>query len=389
MGVALAATSVALAADITCPNRPTEDCVGTRKADTLTGTSQVDRMEGRGGIDTMQARGGRDSLLGGNGDDEVSAGAGNDPSVEGGVGDDTLRGGYGDDAYVFGNGWNADSIPADGESTGMGTDTLDFSSLGESLDVDLDPTSPGRLHQVFSDAGGGMLNFPAEVEIENVKGGRDDDVVRGNSSTNQLEGNGGNDRLEGRKRNDDLSGNQGADAFKGGPGDDALNGGGLTDLTGNDVYIFEEDWGNDTITDDAGTDRLVFGNNLTSAVTINLAASDTGVEVSSGIETEDCDVEVSSGINTVDWSSTVLIESATGGTEDDFMCGNGSKNTLNGQGGNDTIDVANGETDAVDTVDCGPGTDTVTVDATSTLDGQVPIDNQENCDTVIKDPISD
>jgi Ca2+-binding RTX toxin-like protein len=391
MAVALAAaTGVALAADIRCPNRPTGDCVGTRKADTMTGTSRDDHMDGRSGIDTMQARGGRDTLLGGDGDDEVSAGAGNDPSVEGEAGDDTLRGGYGNDTYVFDKGWNADSIPADGDGTGMGADTLDFSSLGESLDVDLDPTTAGRLYQVFSDAGHGMLNFPVEVEIENVKGGRDDDVIRGNPLTNQLEGRGGNDRLEGREGNDDLSGGGGADAFKGGPGNDALNGGDLTDLVGNDIYIFEDDWGEDTITDDAGTDRLVFGNNLASSVTINLAASDTGVEVSSVINTDDCDVEVSSGINTVDWPSTVVIENATGGTADDFLCGNDSKNTLNGQGGNDTIDVANGETDAVDTVDCGPGTDdTVTVDATSAPDGAVRIDTQEHCETVIEDLIGD
>ena len=172
-----------------------------------------------------------------------------------------------------------------------------------------------------------------------------------------------------------------------------LNGGDVTDVIDGDVYIFQDGWGEDRITDAAGTDRLFFGE-LTSPVTVDLAASDT-------------DVEASSGANTVDWPSTVAIESATGGTANDVLRGDDSGNTLNGQGGddtisggdgmdtvsgdspglsnltgNDTIDVADG--DSGDTVDCGPGTDVMDVDASSGPDGTVRLDTdiKDNCETV-------
>jgi len=173
-----------------------------------------------------------------------------------------------------------------------------------------------------------------------------------------------------------------------------LNGGDVTDVIDGDVYIFQDGWGEDCITDAAGTDRLFFGE-LTSPVTVDLAASDT-------------DAEASSGANTVDWPSTVAIESATGGTANDVLRGDDSGNTLNGQGGddtisggdgmdtvsgdspglsnltgNDTIDVADG--DPGDTVDCGPGTDVVDVDASSgPEEGTVRLDTdiKDDCETV-------
>jgi hypothetical protein len=83
------------------------------------------------------------------------------------------------------------------------------------------------------------------------------------------------------------------------------------------------------------------------------------------------------------------VENTTGGTAADLLYGNGSVNTFNGPGGEDTIDVADGN--ARDTVDCGPGTNTLTIDATPGLDGPISIDtyNQENCETITKELISD
>ena len=152
----LVASGVALAADITCPNIGNL-CIGTNKADTMTGTNQDDVMKGRGGGDTMQARGSGDRLFGGGGNDEVSAGSGDDSligdslagdSLGGGAGDDSLSGEYGDDTYFFSDGWGADRIAEDGEGAGMGTDTLDFSSLPKPLDINL-VSNPDR-DEVFS-----------------------------------------------------------------------------------------------------------------------------------------------------------------------------------------------------------------------------------------------
>jgi Ca2+-binding RTX toxin-like protein len=203
-------------------------------------------------------------------------------------------------------------------------------------------------------------------------------------------------------------GGLGADNFKGGVGDDALNGGGEV-IDGDDLYIFEVGWGNDSITDPAGTDRLFFGDlPATSPVTVDLAA---------GTATD--------GTNTVTWSPHVIeniIENATGGIAGDIIHGNASDNTLNGQGGNDTmygregndtmygrdgndkmfggsgldtvygdhpnfstetgddtIDVADGVEDPGDTVDCGPGDDTVYADEDPS--GNMALVDQVNLDT--------
>ena len=330
----LVASGVAMAADITCPNIGNL-CIGTNKADTMTGTNQDDVMKGRGGGDTMQARGSGDRLFGGGGNDEVSAGSGDDSligdslvgdSLGGGAGDDSLSGGYGDDTYFFSDGWGADRIAEDGEGAGMGTDTLDFSSLPKPLDINL-VSSPDR-DEVFSVlSGAGMLNFPATVEIERVKGGKERDVVRGNDAPNVFTGESGNDSLYGRDDDDVLTGGLGADALGGGPGTDTLEGG-----VDSDIYVFQDDWGSDSITDAApGTDRLFFGE-LTRSVTVELASGE-------AYETTFDSFELSP--NRVNWTPGA-IGSVTGGTADD------------------TIDVADG--DGGDTVDCGPGTDTVFFD---------------------------
>ncbi len=374
----MVASGVALAAEIRCPNSIGNRCIGTNEADTMTGTNQDDDIVGLGGADKMVARGGADTLFGGGGSDDISAGPGNDPSVNGGTGDDLLSGESGDDTYVFrvrGN-WGADRIPIGGEGAGMGTDELGFALLTDSLDIEL-VSSPDR-DEVASDAG--MLNFPPVVEIEDVSGGTARDVIRGNDSPNRLSGKGGNDELVGRGGDDALSGGQGADALDGGEGIDELNGG-----IGNDAYLFQNGWGEDSITDDAmsgGTDRLFFGG-LTSPVKIDLTASD-GVEVSSGADPT---------LNTVGWPAESEIENATGGTDNDDLRGNQSDNTLNGQGGDDTIsggggndtisggdgedtiDVADGDLLIGDTVDCGPGTDTVDADAVDEV-------NRSSCETV-------
>ncbi len=367
---------VALAANIDC--QAGTACLGIEKADTMTGTNQADDMSGLGGGDTMRGRDGGDVLSGGEGNDDVYAGSGNDPSIEGGAGDDSLTGGAGDDSYVFGQRWGADTITSGEDS---GEDTLDFSSLLGSLDVDLN-SSAGR-DEVYSRAG--MLNFPSVVKIENVEGGKARDVLRGNDASNSFFGNGGNDSLVGGDNDDALFGGLGADAFTGGPDNDALTCSDVSDVIDGDVYIFQDGWGQDSITDAAGINRLLFGE-LTTSVTVNLA---TGT--------------ATSGTNTVTWTPLGIenttggsaIESVTGGTAADFLYGNGSVNTLKGQGGDDTIDVAerNPEVpgsvgDPGDTVDCGPGLlDTVYVDAiqdpvTGTI---TPIDSwSSNCETAIK-----
>jgi hypothetical protein len=97
----LLACGVALAAEITCPNRSGNLCVGTADEDTMTGRDTTDVMRVRGGNDTMRALAEIDTLSGQRGDD-------------------ILSGGEGDDTYVVVDQGGSDRIPEGGESGGDG-----------------------------------------------------------------------------------------------------------------------------------------------------------------------------------------------------------------------------------------------------------------------------
>jgi Ca2+-binding RTX toxin-like protein len=231
----VAASSVTLAANIKCPNVPgTNQCAGTSGDDTMTGTDEADNMNGLGGGDTMLARGG-------------------------------------DDTYAFSPDWGSDRIPADGEDAGMGTDTLDFSLLVEPLDVDLVSNADrDEVYSVFS--GAGTLNFPATVEMENVRGGQARDVVRGNDVSNLFYGVVGNDSLYGRGGDDRLEGGLGADALIGGADNDVLRGGlGVDTVYGDNPEVPAEkgddeidvrDGQEDTVDCGPGTDRVFFDESI-------------------------------------------------------------------------------------------------------------------------------
>lgn len=203
----VAASSVALANDIDC--KVGVPCVGTPEADTMTGTPEADTMKGLGGGDTMLGRGG-------------------------------------DDTYAFGPDWGSDRIPADGEDADMGTDTLNFSLLVAPLDVDLvSSAARDEVYSVFS--GAGTLNFPATVQIEDVKGGQARDVVRGNGVSNLFNGRAGNDSLYGRDGDDRHNGGLGADALVGGADNDVLKGGLGADTVYGDNPEVPTETGDDTI----------------------------------------------------------------------------------------------------------------------------------------------
>ena len=174
--------------------------------DQLFGGAGNDLLWGGGGSDTLDGGTGNDQLDGGQGDDALSGGEGDDQLL-GGVGNDTLSGGAGDDTLVAGDG--NDSL-----SGGAGVDVLDAGAGNDTLD-----------------------------------------------------GGSGNDTLDGDEGDDTLYGGEGADALYGGFGSDVLSGGAgndtLAGAQGNDRYLFNLDWGMDTIQGmaaaDAGHDVIEFG----------------------------------------------------------------------------------------------------------------------------------
>jgi Ca2+-binding RTX toxin-like protein len=77
-----------------------------------------DRLYGGAGNDFIDAGGGNDTALGGAGDDDIGGGAGDDTlygdngddMLDGGAGNDVLKGGVGVDTFVYGPGYEADTI---------------------------------------------------------------------------------------------------------------------------------------------------------------------------------------------------------------------------------------------------------------------------------------
>jgi Ca2+-binding RTX toxin-like protein len=256
-----------------------ENLVGTAYGDRLRGNGLANRLEGGNGNDTLSGGAGNDTLIGGGIDDDVLDGGdgndllqgsgrgsvasyataaagvtvnlqfgtaqdtggagidtvqgfnhlqgsayadvltGNDSNniLTGGNGSDIVRGGGGSDTLLGGNGndsldggaWGGDRL--DG---GVGTDVANFTGGPTGLVVDL------ALGTSTSDEGGNVL-----IDIENVLGSANADVLRGNSLANVLDGVAGNDTLGGGDGNDTLRGGVGDDVIDGGAGNDRIEGG--------------------------------------------------------------------------------------------------------------------------------------------------------------------
>jgi Ca2+-binding RTX toxin-like protein len=214
----LVATSVAMAAVITCPTaqNPPGTCRGTANADTMTGTNGTfrgapgDIIDSFRGGDTLNARKANDTLRGGQGTD----------TLNGGLGDDKLDGGEDSDTYLFEDGWGEDTITG-GEVHGY--DTLDFSKLSQNVRVDGYPNQTAPSHYIASSVGDRLTwGFPT-VQIENIRGGAGDDFFNGTNGSNNFSGAEGHDYLNGRDGNDRLTGGAGPDVFYGEAGDDIIN----------------------------------------------------------------------------------------------------------------------------------------------------------------------
>lgn len=163
----------------------------------LTAADRLDVSFGSEGDDVIVGNAWGDSIEGAQGDDEISGGASDDVLI-GGFGGDVLHGDAGNDTLAGGN----------------GSDQL----LG-GIDDDL----------VFGEIG--------------------NDTLYGGSGGDQLFGGDGNDRLFGGVGFDTLEGGIGTDRLRGDTGNDLLTGG-----ADRDFFVFDDDFGNDRITD--FTDRV-------------------------------------------------------------------------------------------------------------------------------------
>ncbi|NER83933.1 MAG: calcium-binding protein, partial [Leptolyngbya sp. SIO1D8] len=153
-----------------------------------------------------------DLILGNNEINVLEGGAGND-AIHSFAGADTLDGGEGIDTALF--------------------------TAGGGVTVDLDEA--GNATSSFGDT---LISF------ENINGsGTGNDNISGNSGANVLNGQGGDDTLNGEGGTDTLLGGAGNDVLIGGADVDVLTGG-----TGFDTFRFEDNSGNDQVTDFVFTD---------------------------------------------------------------------------------------------------------------------------------------
>jgi Ca2+-binding RTX toxin-like protein len=298
--------------------------VGTEVTD---GTNTVDIagdfiefVKGGTGNDNITGNSLDNVLLGNTGDDTLSGGLGND-TLRGDAGNDSIDGGSGNDEYDYFNSWGNDTIS---DSAG-GADQLYLYNVSSALTINL-TTGAG----VEITDGTNTVELGSSV-IERVESGSAADTITGNSADNWLYGHGGNDTISGVDGNDNIIG---------GGGNDSLAGD-----NGNDIFYFGSNfandtntWGNDVITDSAGSDQVWLGN-IVNNLTINL--------------TSGAGDEVTDGTNTVNWSSDI-IEKAYSGSGNDSITGSSVANTLEGNGGNDTLNGQAGN----DNLDGGAGNDT-------------------------------
>ena len=170
---------------------------GTAGRDVVCGLGGADRIRGQGGHDVLLGGAGGDLLQGKTGSDRLDGGPGNDRAF-GGAGADDMRGGSGND--VLGGGLGPDRM-----SGGSGRDIVVYGQRGAAVFV-----------TIGAGANDGVARERDNVmaDVEDVQGGRGNDVLTGNGRSNRLTGGGGKDRLLGKG---------GSDVLIGGDSDDRID----------------------------------------------------------------------------------------------------------------------------------------------------------------------
>ncbi|MBN2448010.1 MAG: hypothetical protein JXO22_14865 [Phycisphaerae bacterium] len=338
-----------------------ENLTGSAYDDTLTGNSGDNVIVGGAGNDVIDSGAGNDSVLGGEGNDNITTGDGDD-IVDGGAGDDVIDSGAGDDNVLGGagnddisTGDGADAIDAgDGSDVisagadndtivagegddlidgGTGTDTIDYSGANNAVNVDL---ATGQASGQGNDT---------ITNVENVVGSTHDDTITGDDANNFLDGGAGNDTIEGGAGRDTILGGEGNNTLSGGEGDDLVIGGSgndnLSGDAGNDVLVsvggdnvMDGGAGDDVLATAAGSNILRGGEGNDTAY---FTPSTTGVSVNideGGISEAQPGVSTLSGVENIVGSSY----------DDTFAFGNpagGATYTINGGGGDNTLDLSN------------------------------------------------
>ena len=308
--------------------------------------------------------------------DQIVGSDDSDDTLEGGTSDDTMTGGTGSDTFVF------------RESSGNDTIT-DFSTAADTIDLTAFDSSitwaqlSGKITAIDDD--------PDTTDVD--ESGTKIDLSDFGGGTITLNGVTSSDLTADNFILDDFAGTDGDDTIEGGTTDDTLTGG-----TGADTFVFNQDSGDDSVTDfTPGTDKvdlsaftgITGASDLTlyqvgSDFVIDLSAHGGGSVTLEGVSSSE--LSVSDFVfyqNT--YTGTAAAETLTGGEGDDTITGLGGDDTLTGNAGADTFVFASGHgadtitdfTDGDDTIDLSAFTG---ITAFTDLDGKI---TQSGDDTVI------
>jgi len=367
--------------------------------DNLLGTGSHDAIRGDNGNDILFGNVGNDVLYGQAGDDYLYAESGDD-LLDGGSGNDWLSGDVGSDMYLFGRGYEQDTI-YDYDTTAGNIDTLRFAQditrsdveiirswdnvvfkiKGTSDQIEVQNWLYGVSNQLekvqFGD--GAILTGREITDIsldshgtsgnDFLYGSSIDDRFYGEDGNDTIFGGGGDDLLYGGLGNDTLYGDvyygvNGNDVLDGGPGNDMLEGD-----TGADLYLFGRGYGQDTINDydtSGSRDTLRFGSDvLASDVELTRSGDDmvfrirgTSDQVTvqqwmAGPEYQVEGVEFGDGVVLTAQEVTDSTVDIYGTSGDDVLYGSLITDRLHGYGGDDTLYGNAGD----DLLDGGPGND--------------------------------
>ena len=219
---------------------------------------------------------------------------------------------------------------------GDGRDTVNLSTAGDAVDVDL----------AANLAFGGLATGDSFTSIENLIGTSLNDTLAGDLANNSLDGGAGEDSLLGREGDDTLLGGLGNDTLLGGAGNDALTGeDGADSLSGED--------GNDSLGGGAGNDTLLGGAGNDTLNGEDGADSLTGEDGNDQLNGGLGDDTLSGGAGDDALNGEDGNDSLTGGDGNDSMTGGAGNDLMLGEAGNDTIRGAAGD----DTINGGLGND--------------------------------
>jgi Ca2+-binding RTX toxin-like protein len=196
-----------------------------------------------------------------------------------------------------------------------------------------------------------VQGLPAQVTIEGAEGANDTLVINGLGGNDTIDAStlpAGviNLTIDGGDGNDTITGSAGADTLIGGAGNDVITGGGGNDIAllgdGNDQFIWNPGDGSDTVEGQAGTDTLVFnGSDAPERIDISANGSRVRLFRDVGNVTMDLNGVEHIQLNAAGGADTVTVNDLTGTDVTQIAVDLAASGTTSGDGQPDNV-IVNG-----------------------------------------------